>query len=599
MNRLIPSARFILPLMLLSSALLTGCGASIDSSLPNQQTTLYLSQDTTVDFSVTGDTGNDLSYSWQIIQYDSNNQPVSSNYLQASGSELKRSYTFTANDFSHFRTEVKVSLYQLISTGTWPLNVLMDSVTWEISKPVEKLGTQIPDSVFVRNSNDLPNLSGISDVTGHVFLDNTTFRDAAALGSLTHIGGDLVINRSKIRTAKDLHLNPALVLEGGLQLRNNSSLTSLTGLENIPRLDELVIEKNRLLKNLTGLSGLEQIEGDMQIWNNGSLQNLSGATRLAQIGGSLTLDDNFVLASTKGLETLQSVQHSVTLTGHPVLSSLEGFAGLSSIGGTFMIGFSTSPDNQSNYSTSYLTNLSGLDALIHAGAIHIDANPQLASLQGLNQLTTVTNYIHLADNPRLENLQALANLTTVSTFSLQGNTRLRNLQGLEQVRNLDYLTIKGRISTTPGTPAAEGLNSLTGIESVGSIKHLNLTGNPLQDLSALNNVSITESLSLNYNLITALPAIQVSELNGLEIFGERISSLEGLNNITRLGYLALYGNNQLTDLSALDALTRVDGGFAIANNENLCQCAAGAGAECRRRGRHGEHVQQQRLQLKQ
>ncbi len=573
MNRLLPSARFIPPFILLSAALLTGCGAGIDSGLPDEKTTLYMSQDTTVDFSVKGDTGDNLSYGWQVIQYDSNNQPVSATYLQASGSQLQRSYTFTASDFSHFRTEVRATLYQRIQTGSWPLNLPVDSVTWEISKPVAKLGTQIPGSLFLRNQNDLPGLTGVSDVTGHVFLDYPTFRDVAPLNSLTHIGGDLVVKESTIRTGKDLHLNPALVLDGGLQLRNNRSLTSLTGLENLSRLDSLVIEQNRLLKNLAGLGGLEQIDGDMLVRNNGSLANLTGATRLQQIGGSLTLDDNFVLASTKGLETLQNVQNSVTLTGNPLLASLEGFAGLTRIGGTLTIGLSTSPDNLSNYSTSYLANLSGLDALTHAGAILIEANPRLTSLQGLNQLTTVNQYIHLGDNTQLASLQDLESLTTVDTLSLQRNTRLRDLRGLEQLRHVNYLTIIGDdLSTTPTT----GLTSLAGLEALDSVQHLTLTGNPLQDVSALDNLSVTRSLSLNYNLLTALPALQVNGLEGLSIVGERIGSLEGLNGVTRLGFLRMYNNSQLTDLSALDALARVDGDFRIANNDSLCQSVADA-----------------------
>ncbi|HVK98209.1 MAG TPA: hypothetical protein VM553_00280 [Dongiaceae bacterium] len=569
MNHLLPSGRLALPFMLLFSTLLTGCGAGgIRSSLPNQHTTMYLSQDTTVDFSVTGDTGNDLYYGWQIIQYDSNNQPISTAYL-AGESEQARRHTFTASDLSNFRTEVAVTLYRRVIAGDWPIDLPLNSVTWEISKPVEKLGTQIPSSLFLRNKNDLPNLSGISDVTGNVILDDTTFRDVAPLNSLNHIGGNLVVNRSQIRTANDLHLNAALVLDGGLQLRNNRNLTSLTGLESISQLGELIIENNRVLKNLTGLGGLERIDGNLLVKGNAKLADLSGASRLANIDGSLTLDDNAALVSTKGVETLQNIQLDLNLLSNPALASLEGFAGLTRIGGTLAIDVNTTSHN----TPSRLTNLSGLDALTHTGSIRINTNPQLASLQGLNSLTTVTNYLYLANNPLLQNLQALDSLTSVRIVSLERNRQLRNLQGLEQVRNLDYLTINGGNNTTP---PAEGLNSLTGIEAVGSIKHLQLFGNPLSDLSALDNVAITGSLTLNYNLITALPAIQVDALEGVSIFGERITSLEGLNNVTRLGYLQLHGNNQLADLSGLNALNRVDEGFSIADNQSLCQSAADA-----------------------
>lgn len=525
MNHLIPSRRFALPFILLLTTLLAGCGGgSIRSSVPDEQTTMYLSQDTAVDFSVTGTTGDALHYGWDIIQYDGNNQQISIRNLPGT-SELTRRHTFTASDLSNFRTEVRATLYRQISSGGWPVNLPLDSVTWEISKPVEKVGTQIPSSLFLRNPNDLPNLSDISAVTGHVILDDTRFRDAAPLNSLTHIGGDLVVNRSLIRTAKDLHLNPALVLDGGLHVRNNLSLTSLTGLESVSQLGELIIESNRLLKDLTGLGGLERIDGN------------------------LLVKDNIALISTKGVEALQNVQIDVSLLSNPALASLEGFAGLTQIGGIFAIDF-----NSGSYKDpSRLANLSGLDALTHVGSININANSRLESLQGLNQLTTVAHYIHLADNPQLANLRALENLSSVGTVSLLHNPRLRNLQGLEQVRALEYLIIAGSYDNMP--PTADGLTSLSGIEAVGSIRHLLVSGSPLLDLSALGNVSITGSLNLSRNLITRL---------------------DGLNNVTRLDSLSLIGNDQLTDLSGLSALARVDGGLSIAFNQSLCQAAADA-----------------------
>ena len=117
----------------------------------------------------------------------------------------------------------------------------------------------------------------------------------------------------------------------GLALRNNPELIDLGGLAGLTRVGSLRITGNAALADLSGLSALGTIEGDLLIAPE--TDNFSG-------GRSWTAVEfpNAALRSLRGLGDITRVEGSVTISGNPSLIDLAGLDRLTTIGVDLNIG---------------------------------------------------------------------------------------------------------------------------------------------------------------------------------------------------------------------------------------------------------------------
>ena len=124
------------------------------------------------------------------------------------------------------------------------------------------------------------------------------------------------------------------------------------------------------ITDLSGLSALSSIGGDLFIFINQALTSLSGLENLTSIGGNLEIISNHALTDITGLDGLTSVVGDLAISYNVVLTSLAGLDGLTSIEGRLLI-----------LANDALTNLTGLD--------NIDAN-SISDLKifGNNSLST-------------------------------------------------------------------------------------------------------------------------------------------------------------------------------------------------------------------
>ena len=169
------------------------------------------------------------------------------------------------------------------------------------------------------------------------------------------------------------------------------SLDGLNGLTTVGDLG-LQITGNFSLKNVSALSALTAIDGDLLVVFNPSLQSLSGFDNLQSLGtfgtlviagndsltdlqglGALTtvdrlfIEENFLLEELTGIENLVSVADSASVSGNYHLLNLDGLAGLQSIGGGLLI-----------WADSSLTSLAGLSSLnAIGGTVTITDSPEL------------------------------------------------------------------------------------------------------------------------------------------------------------------------------------------------------------------------------
>jgi hypothetical protein len=155
----------------------------------------------------------------------------------------------------------------------------------------------------VGNESDIAALSGYTEVTGNLTIENTALTNLTGLETLTSVGGTLTINLNSLLSLNGLE---GLTSVGGnLDIRNNVSLASLTGLKNLTSVGgDLEIASNwQSLTSLTGLENLTSVGGNLSIISN-PLTSLTGLENLTSVGGNWSIWDNDALTNLCALYNL-------------------------------------------------------------------------------------------------------------------------------------------------------------------------------------------------------------------------------------------------------------------------------------------------------
>ena len=281
------------------------------------------------------------------------------------------------------------------------------------------------------------------------------------------------------------------------------------------------------------------------------------------ITGDYIIENDSDLQLLKGYTTVMC-----SLIIGPNVESLEGLENLTTIGGGLGIS-----------GNKYITNLAGLENLTSiGGSLSIGANAALTSLSGLESLTSVGGDLYIYSNPALTSLSGLENLTSVGRdLSISGNNALTNMSGLESLTSVGGgLYIRGN----------EALTTLSGLDNLTSVGgDLYIRWNPaLTSLSGLENIaSVGGSLDIEHNdALTNLSGLEnIASVGGdLYIYSNAtLTNLSGLENLTSIGgdlEIGDYydgGNPALTALG-MAGLQRIDGGFYISGNVRLCTSLA-------------------------
>ena len=408
------------------------------------------------------------------------------------------------------------------------------------------------------------NYQGCDHILGNVTIDDVidgNITNLTGLAQINVIEGSLQIsNNSGLLSLNGL--NAITFLRGDLNISGNSSLTSLTGLNSLTTISggvsaNVIINNNASLSSLNGLNSLATInyyynynqsvieKGSVQISNNAVLTNLSGLEGLTNISG-LTIDGNSNLISLSGLNPLVNIVE-ITISNNANLINLDGFTG------------NITDDININYNPA-LTSLSGFDNISFiSGNLSIGFNNSLSSLLGLSSLTDVYGSVDIEGNNILSNLLGLNSLNNVSgSVQIANNNGLTSLLGLEALNSIGDLIINHNNS----------LSSLTGINALYSINGLlSVTyNNALSSLSGLSSVAyIGNSLIIENN--------------------DGLVSLSGLDNID-LSYitnLSIQGSNQLTTCgiqSICEYLSEPLNPASISNNATGCSSRIEVEAIC-------------------
>jgi hypothetical protein len=137
------------------------------------------------------------------------------------------------------------------------------------------------------------------------------------------------------------------------------------------------------INNLSGLSVLTAVGGNLIIIKNDLLTSLAGLNALTTVGGYLEIGDvgdegNLLLSSLNGLENLTSTGSGLTIRFNPSLTSFEGLNSLTSLGeGGFLL-------IQVNDALTDITALSNLTLV--GGPLRVEYNASLTTLAGLENI---------------------------------------------------------------------------------------------------------------------------------------------------------------------------------------------------------------------
>ena len=423
--------------------------------------------------------------------------------------------------------------------------------------------------------------------------------------------------------------NPALVgltglgslttLIGGLIIDVNPILTSLTGLNNLNTIGgELFINDNPLLSDLSGLQNLTSITYDFQISQCGMLENLIGLENLIEVGG-LIIGNNPLLVNFSGLEGLSMVGSYFVIANSPLLESISDLESLDSIGGDITIMLNplltncniqavcdnlANPDavvtidnnatgcnNQEeveeacssepcppgnvtfssqaevdNFLIQYPTctvingnvviegsDISNLDGLINLTAISenllVRSNTILTNLSGLDNLSTTGGFLWIDLNPGLTDITALGNLTSVGEeLYITVNESLESIIGLENLN-----TVGGALIIVDNAMLID-LSGLDNLNNIGTF--LNIANNTvLESIAALENTDLS-TINIMYllgNPLLSYCNIQsvCNYLNNPDAVADIENNAEGCNSPEEVEAACTVGISDLNKTSSI------------------------------------------------
>ncbi|KAJ3001349.1 hypothetical protein HKX48_002944 [Thoreauomyces humboldtii] len=213
------------------------------------------------------------------------------------------------------------------------------------------------------------------------------------------------------------------------------------------------------ITSLAGLASLQSIVLDLDIHGT-SLNNLNGLSGLTSVGGHLFVHDNPSLASLDGVSALASVTGGVLIYQNPVQTSISAL--------------------------NTLTHINSAMSPLYPYGVSVFGMPQLASLDGLQNLVTMGNSIDLHNNTVLS---SLAKFPTTGSHVVS-SLRVDNMPALTSLAPLSIFASPAA-GTVLSVQGLDGVASLAGL-SLAQLGNVTIAHNPaLSDITAISSVPVT------------------------------------------------------------------------------------------------------------
>jgi len=426
-----------------------------------------------------------------------------------------------------------------------------------------------------------------TEIAGNVSICGDDITNLNGLDVLISIRGDLMIGFLNWDSVNPFlinleGLNNINSISGSLLIIGNTSLTSLSGLNGLTFIGEdLNIGVfgynwgawsplgNPELTNITALSNVSAIGGDILILANNNLSSIAGLESLTTVNGDISFVSNSLLSSLSHLENLTYINGSLALTNNSFID-LEGLDNIDSIGNNFSVQGEDS-----------LLNLNSLEDLIYVGGdLNIVGNEQLSSLTGIDNIESESIIqLGIYNNPSLSHCE----VQSICDYLLSPNGSVI-IYGNASGCNSPIEVSSACGNSTPCLPFGNYyFFSQSDIDSFQSnypnCYQLNglvkINGDDIDNLDGLSSVTMVNGAlqirnNPNLNNITGLSNLHI--ITGLlHIYGsDYLGSLSGLNSLTYIGEkLIIMKANSLHNLTGLEELSYIGGDLSLRHNESL------------------------------
>lgn len=271
----------------------------------------------------------------------------------------------------------------------------------------------------------LNNINGNFIINAYAYSSPNNYSPTTHLKALKSFEG--LTNLRRIEGNFEIHTSCS-GYSGGSRSQSQvlTSLESLKGLDNLMEIGgDFIITttgeehySGRQLSSLTFSEGpkkLSTVNGDFCIHDNinaiSTISSLTGFSGLENINGNLEIED---ISSFAGLGNLKYVKGDFKITS----GDTQGMSSLATIGGNLIV----------NGETSSINGLTGLNTI--NGNISINKT-YMAAINGITQLQKVGGDIEISSNGLLEDISGFSGLTNCTNVSITNSPKLYNFQPLE------------------------------------------------------------------------------------------------------------------------------------------------------------------------
>ncbi|MEW5849138.1 MAG: hypothetical protein AB2A00_09995 [Myxococcota bacterium] len=369
------------------------------------------------------------------------------------------------------------------------------------------------------------------------------------------------------------NVGACVVKEGSVEVRNSDDVAALGRNPCFTVTGNLTVHAPGL-SNIMGLSGLKAVGGTLRIHESTAIAELN-LPLLASVGDLVAITGNSVLKRID-LPALTTVVGGVNVDGNPALADLL-LPQLRSVGGELRIRNNKALIKVSLEALATVNSLTATDnvalptlevpslGVVKAG-LSIEANPALATVL-LKAVRSVGGVIQIDKNGLT--VLAVPALASANSINVERNHALTLLQ----LDSLDGVSEKLMVDDNASLRRV----LLPNLRSVG-------TGGITIRSCAVTEVALPKLTSVEANLgfysnraLRAVDLPKVRTLGALAIASNSALATVLLSEPTSVsGNLAIIDNPNLTALTGLAAITRVDGDLTISGNEKLPTCAATA-----------------------
>ncbi len=363
------------------------------------------------------------------------------------------------------------------------------------------------------------------------------------------------------QTALDNFDQNITTINGNLRLKSQNTSTPITDMSNLSNIQtingNLVIEFCESLTTLNGLTNLTHIGGSLVISFNPILENINEFNPSLSIGGDVVMYNNTILSDYGGILYLSSIQGYLAIQYNPYLTSLGSFPNLQTLGG---LNF---------YSNSDLQHIGGFPNLnvVNEDMVFED-NPSLTTIGAFSNLTTVNGTISFDNNDDFKTLNDFPALQYVDQdIIIKDNNDLRTVTNFSSLQNIDgdlifdnnplFRNIDpfSELHTIGGELRLEDLNNLTSFDGFASLQSAGdvfvRQNNSLVSITALSNL---QTITNEYFDFRDNPSL--THINDFE-------------NLSAVGSLNFMRNDLMEDINCFSHITSVSENLMILENQNL------------------------------